>query len=162
MTSTSTPPRNDPSSSPGHSPSPVTWLFAYGTLGPSPRSQAEPIELRDVEAWCPDQVRGRLFELRNYPILVDWNDPEAGWVAGYVRTTDANELETRLDPFEECDAGLFRRILARTRSGRWAWVYIYPHPIPDNAEGPHPSWSGLPAPNDTDVPTRISHRSGSS
>ena len=78
-------------------------LFAYGTLMPADREAAE------REGWRPDAVRGRLFDLGPYPALVDLDDPAAGWVEGFVRPVDLEELATRLDPWEEVEQGLYRR-----------------------------------------------------
>src|ERR1700677_3715399 len=77
----------------------TSLLFAYGTLMPADSAAAE----RD--GWRPDAVRGRLFDLGPYPALVDLDDPGAGWVEGFVRPVDLEELETRLDPWEEVDKG---------------------------------------------------------
>ena len=61
-------------------------LFAYGTLAP------EGPEAAARGGWEPDTVRGRLYDLGPYPALVDLDDPEAGWVEGYVRAVDPAEL----------------------------------------------------------------------
>ena len=78
-------------------------LFAYGTLMPADTAAA------DRDGWRPDAVRGRLFDLGPYPALVDLDEPGTGWVEGFVRPVDIEELETRLDPWEEVDQGLYRR-----------------------------------------------------
>jgi len=114
-------------------------LFAYGTLGP-----AGP-EAIGRDGWAADAVRGRLFDLGTYPVLVDWDVPGVGWVEGYVRPVGPAELEGRLDAYEGVDEGLYRRIAAPTRAGRWAWVYAYPHPLPPGARGPLTRWEGLPS-----------------
>ena len=111
-------------------------LFAYGTLGPG-----EPIGA-DGHDWHPDAVRGRLFDLGLYPVLVDGDDPGAGWVEGHVRPVDSVELLEVLDPYEGVGEGLFQRELLRTRSGQEVWVYVYPHPVPERAFGPLPRWEG--------------------
>jgi gamma-glutamylcyclotransferase (GGCT)/AIG2-like uncharacterized protein YtfP len=111
-------------------------LFAYGTLGPD---DGEPGSL---DGWIADAVTGRLFDLGSYPVLVGWDDPEAGWVEGHVRPVGRTELETVLDPYEGVGEGLFCRVVLRTRSGRFAWTYVFPHRVPDGAIGPIPRWSG--------------------
>ena len=114
-------------------------LFAYGTLGPKgPEGVAR-------EGWEADAVRGRLFDLGPYPILVDWEDEAAGWVEGHVRPVEPLELEGRLDAYEGVDEGLFRRLVATTRAGRRAWLYVYPHDVPEGAVGPLTRWSRCPA-----------------
>src|SRR4051812_42296043 len=96
-------------------------LFAYGTLGP-----ADPVAA-DRAGWVADAVRGRLYDLGAYPILLDWDEPDTEWVAGHIRPVDRLELEGRLDPYEGVGVGLFRRVIVTTRAGREAWVYVYPH-----------------------------------
>jgi gamma-glutamylcyclotransferase (GGCT)/AIG2-like uncharacterized protein YtfP len=111
-------------------------LFAYGTLGPAgPERVAR-------EGWVADRVRGRLFDLGPYPALVDWDDPDAGWVEGHVRIVDRRELEEYLDPYEGVDEGLFRRVAVTTAGGRRVWLYAYPHPLPPEARGPLVRWRG--------------------
>jgi gamma-glutamylcyclotransferase (GGCT)/AIG2-like uncharacterized protein YtfP len=112
------------------------WLFAYGTLMPSGPDAAE------REGWRPDAVRGRLFDLGPYPALIDLDDPEAGWVEGFVRPVDLVELETRLDPWEEVDRGLYRRTRTVTRASCCVWVYVYDRPLPPHARGPLDRWDG--------------------
>src|SRR3954447_7051419 len=108
-------------------------LFAYGTLRRS-HPKNEWID------WVPDAVRGRLFGLGPYPVLVDWEDSEAGWVEGDVRSVERRELEGALDSYEGVGEGLFRRVVLTTRAGRRVWVYVYPHPVPPGARGPLDRW----------------------
>lgn len=108
-------------------------LFAYGTLGP-----ADPAAL----GWEPDRVRGRLFDLGPYPGLVGWDDPGSGWVEGHVRAVSQHELETLLDPYEDVDGGLFRRLALMTERGRAVWVYVFARPVPAGARGPLTRWDG--------------------
>lgn len=112
------------------------WLFAYGTLMPADPDAAE------LPGWRRDAVRGRLFDLGAYPVLVDLDDPAAGWVEGFVRAVDADELESRLDPWEGVDEGLYRRVEATTRGSCRVWVYVYNRPVPAGARGPLVRWSG--------------------
>ena len=114
-------------------PAPPSLLFAYGTLGP---------EAVAGDGWATDAVRGRLFDLGPYPVLIDWDAPGVGWVEGHVRAVGRGELEGRLDAYEGVDEGLFRRVVATTREGRRAWVYVYPHPVPAGARGPLNRWDG--------------------
>lgn len=113
-----------------------TMLFAYGTLMPADRDAAE------CGGWRPDAVRGRLFDLGPYPALVDLDDPESGWVEGFVRPVDPQELESRLDPWEGVAEGLYRRVETRTRAYCRAWVYVYNRPLPPGARGPLNRWPG--------------------
>ena len=111
-------------------------LFAYGTLMPADSAAA------DRDGWRPDAVRGRLFDLGPYPALVDLDDPGAGWVEGYVRPVDLEELETRLDPWEEVGQGLYRRTETTTRTSCRVWVYVYDRPLPPTARGRIARWDG--------------------
>ena len=76
-------------------------LFAYGTLAPSDHASAE--------GWSADAVRGRLYDLGPYPAVFDLDDPEAGWVVGFVRETNLDELAGDLDTYEGVAEGLFIR-----------------------------------------------------
>ena len=111
-----------------------TLLFAYGTLAPADLDAA----LR--HGWSADRVRGRLFDLGDYPALVDTDDPEAGWVEGFVRPVDVGELVERLDPYEGVNEGLYRRVATTTERGRHVWVYVYAQPLPRDAQGPMERW----------------------
>ena len=113
-----------------------TLLFAYGTLSPgSPAAAAH-------AGWEPDSVRGRLFDLGAYPALVDCGDPAAGWVHGYVRPVDVDDLQGRLDSYEGVSDGLYRRVEALSKARRRVWVYVYSRPIPSEARGPLEQWEG--------------------
>src|SRR5262249_46835885 len=113
-----------------------TMFFAYGTLMPADNGTAR------REGWRSDAVRGRLFDLGQYPALVGLDDPTAGWVEGFVRPVDLDELEIRLDPWEEVEQGLYRRTETSTRAGRRVWVYVYQRPLPPGARGPLDRWEG--------------------
>ncbi len=108
-------------------------LFAYGTLGPS---EGDPGE------WSEDAIRGRLFDLGPHPLLVGWDDPSAGWVAGHVRPVDRAEMEGELDAYEGVAEDYFRRVRVEARSGRTVWVYVWPRPVPQYARGPLDRWDG--------------------
>jgi gamma-glutamylcyclotransferase (GGCT)/AIG2-like uncharacterized protein YtfP len=122
------------------------WLFSYGTLGPR-FSRG-----REQSGWVADAVRGELYDLGPYPALVRWDDPDAGWVEGHARPTDADELSGVLDPYEGVDEGLFRRAATVTRAGRPVWVYVYARPLPQYARGPLARWSGPEPPARDDPP----------
>ena len=112
------------------------WLFAYGTLMPPDRDAAE------QAGWRPDAVRGRLYDLGPYPALVNLDEPGSGWVEGFVRPVDREELTTRLDPWEEVEQGLYRREETITRASCRVWVYVYNRPLPPCARGPLARWDG--------------------
>ena len=112
----------------------ATLLFVYGTLGPDgPAALAR-------GGWVPDAVRGRLYDLGEYPALVDTVDPEAGWVAGHVRAVEPTELSGRLDEYEGVAEGLYRRLRTTTRGGLDVWVYVYAQPLPPHSIGPIDRW----------------------
>jgi gamma-glutamylcyclotransferase (GGCT)/AIG2-like uncharacterized protein YtfP len=108
-------------------------LFAYGTLMPTdPDGGAS-------QGWRPDAVRGRLYDLGPYPALIDWDDPTADWVLGYVKTVEPAELEAH-DRYEDVESGPYRRALTTTRNNERVWVYVYERPLPANARGPFDRW----------------------
>ena len=111
-------------------------LFAYGTLMPADAESAA------REGWVSDAVRGRLYDLGPHPVLIDVDDPAAGWVEGFARPVDPDELVHRLDPWEDVAGGLFRRVETTTRSGSRVWVYVYNRPLPPQARGPLSRWDG--------------------
>jgi gamma-glutamylcyclotransferase (GGCT)/AIG2-like uncharacterized protein YtfP len=114
----------------------TTLLFAYGTLAPvNPRIAAR-------DGWVADEVRGRLYVLGPYPALVDCDDPSAGWVEGYVREIDLDELTGHLDQYEQVGEDQYRRVQLTTRAGRQVWAYVYARPIPVTAVGPLTRWEG--------------------
>lgn len=110
-------------------------LFAYGTLAPENPEAA----VRD--GWLADAVRGRLYDLGPYPALVDHDDPEAGWVEGYVRSVSMDQLAGSLESYEGVREGLYRRVEVMTRDGRQVWVYVYAQPVPQSAIGPLARWN---------------------
>jgi gamma-glutamylcyclotransferase (GGCT)/AIG2-like uncharacterized protein YtfP len=114
----------------------TSLLFAYGTLMPLDFQSAA------QDGWSGDAVRGRLYDLGDYPVLVDLDDPTAGWVEGFVRAVDRAELEGPLDTFEQVDEGDYRRVEALTRNEMRVWVYVYARPVPIDAIGPLIRWSG--------------------
>ena len=97
----------------------TAMLFAYGTLIPVDEERLR------REGWVPDAVKGRLYDLGRHPALVDLDDQRAGWVLGYVRPVDMDELQGPLDAYEEVEKGLFRRVQTTTRAGLGVWVYVF-------------------------------------
>ena len=65
--------------------------------------------------------------------LIDLDDPAAGWVEGFVRPVEMQELINRFDPWEEVDAGLYCREQTTTRAGGRVWVYVYNRPLPPSS-----------------------------
>jgi gamma-glutamylcyclotransferase (GGCT)/AIG2-like uncharacterized protein YtfP len=113
-----------------------SMIFAYGTLMPrDPESAAR-------EGWEPDAVRGRLYDLGPFPALVDLDDPESGWVDGYLRRDVPAEMVQRLDAYEGIDRGPYRRVRTITRNNNLVWVYVHDQPLPPDARGPLTCWDG--------------------
>ena len=110
-------------------------LFVYGTL--KPRNEVDAAR----QGFEADAVRGTLYDLGPFPGLFDCGDPSAGWVEGFVRPVDADELTQRLDPYEGVDEGMFARVRTTTREGLLAWVYVFARPLPKEAVGPLDSWT---------------------
>lgn len=110
-------------------------LFTYGTLAP-----ANPEAARS-EGWIEDAVRGRLYDLGPYPALVDHEDPQAGWVEGFVREVAWDQLTGSLDSYEGVSEGLYRRVSVESRTGRRVWMYVYAMPLPQTAVGPIGRWN---------------------
>ncbi|MGP0065353.1 MAG: gamma-glutamylcyclotransferase [Isosphaeraceae bacterium] len=114
----------------------LSMLFTYGTLMPSdPESAAR-------DGWEADAVRGRLYDLGPFPALVSLDDPEAGWVEGYVRSGISDDRIVRLDAYEETNGGLYHRTRTITRNNHLVWVYVYGRPLPRDARGPLNRWDG--------------------
>jgi gamma-glutamylcyclotransferase (GGCT)/AIG2-like uncharacterized protein YtfP len=113
----------------------LDWLFAYGTLGPDPAGTTTP-------CWIPDAVQGRLFQTDEFPLLIDHDDPAAGWVRGHVALVAFRDLVTELDRYEGLEDHLFQRVRVLTRARRKAWLYVWPRKVPEYARGPIPSWNG--------------------
>lgn len=65
-----------------------------------------------------------------YPILVDVDDPSAGWVRGHVRPIAPEELAA-LDKFEGVPDPLYQREARPSRRGRLAWVYDFASAVPE-------------------------------
>ena len=116
-------------------PNEPNWLFAYGTLGPTDA------ELAEGSCWIGDKVRGRLYALPDYPILVEVDDPRAGWVGGHVRPVTPDEWPG-LDSYEGVAEGLYHRRLLKGRSGLLVWAYVFSRDLPQYARGPISRWDG--------------------
>ncbi len=111
-------------------------LFTYGTLMPANPDEA------DRDGFVADAVRGRLFDLGDYPALIDLDTANAGWVEGFVRPVDRSKLDGPIDAWEEVEAGLYRRAETTTRQNHRVWVYVYARPLPAGAAGPFSRWDG--------------------
>lgn len=108
-------------------------LFAYGLLQPGHRPP------KTLGRCWPDEMRGLLYDLGRHPAAIEIGLGER-WFGGHVLEIDYSELASELDPFEEVEAGVYRRIRATTRGGRQVWVYEYARPLPQAARGPLQRW----------------------
>jgi gamma-glutamylcyclotransferase (GGCT)/AIG2-like uncharacterized protein YtfP len=96
-------------------------LFVYGTLRPG-ETRWHHLAPFVSGAGFPDAVPGALFDTgRGYP-AADFSDP--GLIVGHTFRLHAVEraLEV-LDDVEGAVAGLYRRVVVRTRAGVPAWAY---------------------------------------
>lgn len=109
------------------------WLFVYGTLLPG-RAPAEVAEVvGEFELLGKGTVRGRVYELGEYPGLV--LDEHAGAVEGMVFSVpDREDVWRLLDAYEEYvperpEESLFvrRRVRVEMEDGGrcGCWVYVY-------------------------------------
>lgn len=113
-------------------------LFVYGTLmstapGAFGRAMRERLQ-REAQLLGPATIRGRLYDLRRYPALVDSDDP-ADLVHGEVFALhEPPKSFTWLDRYECIVPGQhghneYQRVerVVRLASGREisAWVYLY-------------------------------------
>lgn len=90
-------------------------LFAYGTLMPG---HSPP---RSMSAHWPDRIKGRLYDLGEYPGVTDVGQADA-LVEGFTVEFDADELDA-LDAYEDVESGEFTRRVVVTEAGHTAWVY---------------------------------------
>ena len=126
----------------------MTWrLFVYGTLRENSRNDAFHLLARDATFVGRARMKGRLYDLGEYPGLVASSGADA-WVRGELYSLEKpEEALSRLDCYEGCgpDAAKphdFKRVEldAELETGETirAWVYVYEGSI----EGKHEITSG--------------------
>ncbi len=103
--------------------SPVSRLFAYGTLQPG--RLRWPLLEPHVAAHRPAHARGRIYDSGlGWPVTVF--EDAAGLVPGTIIELDRrrlNELLVTLDDVESAATGLLMRIVVTTTAGETAWAY---------------------------------------
>ena len=108
-------------------------LFTYGLLQPHlqpPQSATKAL---------PAKMRGRLFDLGNYPGAILVNQvPDT--FSGFVLDISKDELTKDVDTFERVAEGLFQRIIAETTQSEIVWIYTYQPELPPNAIGHLDKW----------------------
>jgi gamma-glutamylcyclotransferase (GGCT)/AIG2-like uncharacterized protein YtfP len=88
-------------------------------------------------------MRGLLYDLGPYPAAVQIGCTDQ-WFQGYTLEIKMSELIAELDPFEQLDQGVYRRIRAVTEAGFEVWIYEYARPLGLGAIGPIHRWPPLP------------------
>ncbi|HEX3570375.1 MAG TPA: gamma-glutamylcyclotransferase family protein [Acidobacteriaceae bacterium] len=109
-------------------------LFVYGTLHPDLAPSEIASVVRTLEFVSPATVRGRLYNLGEYPGLILDDSPDAPLVSGDIFTVPDGRTLAALDEFEgfrvsNPDTSLFQRthVTATLPDGghRTCWVYVY-------------------------------------
>jgi gamma-glutamylcyclotransferase (GGCT)/AIG2-like uncharacterized protein YtfP len=113
------------------------YLFSYGTLVPG-RAPAEIAPtVRKLRPIGPGKVRGRLYDLGNYPGAV--LNKTASIISGEVfELPESPNILVKLDEYEGFDpanpqGSLFvrKRRLVSLNGGKkkWCWIYVYNRPL---------------------------------
>ena len=111
----------------------IRHVFVYGTLRPALATGEPSMLIASLQQDGPATVRGQLFDLGDYPGLVDG----PGSVYGDLLLVETTAHLTSLDAYEECDRAcpLYRRetTTARRPDGQevTAWVYRYCRSLKD-------------------------------
>jgi len=108
-------------------------LFIYGTLRKGGAHGRHDLLERDARFVARARMRGRLYDLGEYPGLVA-SDADA-WAHGDVyELADPRAMLARLDDYEGCGPGDAkpheyererREVLMETGACEMAWVYVY-------------------------------------
>ena len=80
-----------------------------------------------------------LYNLGPYPAAIRVGKVDR-YFRGYVLEIALAELVNELDPFEQVQHGLYRRIEVVTEAGFTAWLYEYARPLAKDAIGPNDRW----------------------
>ena len=120
-------------------------LFVYGTLRPG----AAPPEIahvaRTLKFVSDATVRGRLYELGDYPGLILDDSPDAPLIPGDIVVVPDDATLAALDAYEgfhsaNPDTSLFRRtqVTASLPDGQQltCWIYVYNGGVPSSTSMP--------------------------
>lgn len=125
----------------------VCHLFVYGTLlhdHPTHRLLGPGAERVGVAS-----VQGRLYDLGAYPGLKPGGGPRDRVIGEVYRLHDTRRLLARLDRYEGCRAGDYRRVLRTVRlkdDGHVrAWVYLYRGSVTGRARIPSGAYRPTPS-----------------
>ncbi|MBO9670185.1 MAG: gamma-glutamylcyclotransferase [Sphingobium sp.] len=120
-------------------------LFVYGHLRRG-QSGCRLLELEQRTEWLGEaQVRGRLYDLGDYPGLVLGSNDI---VQGELIAFDDPALWTALDAYEDCDpddpdTSEYRRIEIDLPGGDRAWTYVYNRPVESLDPIASGAWQGV-------------------
>jgi gamma-glutamylcyclotransferase (GGCT)/AIG2-like uncharacterized protein YtfP len=116
-------------------------LFVYGTLHPD-RAPAEIADIaRRLEFVSAGTLRGRLYDLGDYPGLILDDAPEAPTISGEIFAVPDGDTLAAIDAYEQFRPAdppnsLFDRTHAVVTlpdgSQQSCWVYVYNRDIGDN------------------------------
>lgn len=115
-------------------------LFVYGTLMEDGGGDMASLLGKHSEKIGPGEIRGRLYDLGDYPGAVDSEKPEETVQGTLYRLKAPDEILPVLDEYEEYDpqdeaGSLFRRekrsVTLPNGERLKAWVYLYDRPVKD-------------------------------
>jgi gamma-glutamylcyclotransferase (GGCT)/AIG2-like uncharacterized protein YtfP len=114
-------------------------LFVYGTLRGDLGHHAAALLARRAYAVGPGRLRGRLYDLGEYPAAVPSPDP-AHRVRGLVYRMEVGLSEVLLADLDRYEGAAYRRELARVvlddGQSVLAWVYFYARTPPPGSTIP--------------------------
>ena len=110
---------------------PCPYFFAYGTLRRGARKDLRNFAPGRARLLGPATVPGRLYDLGDYPGMLDPAAVGDRVVGELYELGEIDETLERLDEYEGCEAGRggFRRcirsVLLEGGRARNAWIYLY-------------------------------------
>ena len=117
----------------------TSHLFVYGTLRRACANATAQRLAAQSRMLGSARLRGRLYDVGQYPALVQPAGIEDAWVWGELYALeDPWHTLAWIDAYEECSAGdlpphEYERVLTQVETGDGrlldAWVYVYRHPV---------------------------------
>lgn len=105
------------------------YLFAYGTLRRGARKDRIELVGGGARLVGSATVPGRLYDLGDYPGMLEAARPDDRVSGDLFELNEVEATLRRLDDYEDCGPGGFRRLLwsVRLDSGEEleAWLYLY-------------------------------------